>query len=187
MPSTGSVYSKPIKKCFIAPPGYVIFSIDFSSLEDRVLTCLTRDPGKLAIYDKDLDGHCYSSLGYNPDQIYKHIPRSGDLALDAIEYKKQVDAGNKELKELRQASKPITFKLAYLGTPDYERGGAITKEIYDGYHNVLYPNIMKQVNEYILPTVKEQGDIHLGLGFYIKSDKPDKDVRTLNNCLRLKL
>lgn len=67
--------------------------------------------------------------------------------------------------------------------PDADKGGVITQDIYDGYHQRVYPNIMKQVDEYILPTTKKEGKLHLGLGFYIKTDNPKKDVRTLNNSL----
>ncbi len=70
-----------------------------------------------------------------------------------------------------------------LGMPDSHKGGKITQEIYDNYHGTLYPNIMKNVNEYIIPTIKKEGRLHGGLGFYIHSNKPDKDVRTLNNFL----
>jgi hypothetical protein len=67
--------------------------------------------------------------------------------------------------------------------PDSHKSGVITQEMYDNYHNVLYPNIMKNVNEYILPRAKEQGFLHLGLGFRLHTDDPDKQVRTLNNAL----
>ena len=67
--------------------------------------------------------------------------------------------------------------------PDSHKGGVITPEIYENYHTTLYPNIMKTVNEYILPTVKKDKEIHCGLGFKIRSDRPETDVRTLNNAL----
>lgn len=46
----------------------------------------------------------------------------------------------------------------------------------------MFPGITKYREEYVLPTVQEYGEIHLGLGFTIKSDDPEGDIRTLNNA-----
>lgn len=54
--------------------------------------------------------------------------------------------------------------------------------IFDAYHNELYPGITDYRENYVLPTAFEQGRIHLGLGFYLYTDNPDRDIRTLNNA-----
>lgn len=185
-PSTGSIYAKPVKRCFIAPPGYVVWSIDYAALEDRVIASLTRDTNKCEIFLQDLDGHSMGAVSYFPEKISAEMALTGDLSTDAKKFKELVDAGNKTLKALRQDGKAVTFGLSYgcfppkvattLKIPLEE-----AEKIFNNYHKVLYPSITKYREEYVLKTVKETGRIHLGLGFYMKSSSPDKDIRTIAN------
>ena len=105
---------------------------------------------------------------------------TGNSSIDAKLFKKLCST-NKELKAIRQKSKPINFKLNYQGMADADKGGNITQEIYDNYHNVLY----KQVGEFrdeMVTKAKEQGYVHLGLGCRLYSSEPSKDYRTLFNA-----
>ena len=179
-PSTGSIYAKPLKRCLIAPTGYVIASADFGQLEERVLASLSNDESKCAIFEDGLDSHCFNALIYFKDEISEHMKITGNSSIDAKLFKKLCST-NKELKAIRQKSKPINFKLNYQGMADADKGGNITQEIYDNYHNVLY----KQVGEFrdeMLVKAREQGYVHLGLGCRLYSDNPDKDYRTLFNA-----
>jgi hypothetical protein len=105
-----------------------------------------------------------------------------DAEADAVEFKKLVDEGNKELKTLRQNSKAPTFRMAYGGFPDADKGGAVTEEIFHNYHNVLYSGVKDYIENYVIPTTQKNGELHLGLGWYIKSDDARSDSRTLHNA-----
>lgn len=181
LPSSKSIYAKPVKKGFVSSPGKLILTADFNALEDRVLASLTLDEGKCALLeDETLDGHCYNALGYYYDAIKSYL-QEAEFKDMVREFNKLRDSGHKELKSFRDISKPVTFKLAYGGMPDAHKGGSITEELYDSYHNKLYPGVRNYIDSYVIPTATKNGKLHLGLGFYIYTDNPDADQRTLHN------
>ncbi|CAM0077737.1 DNA polymerase [Vibrio phage K482 g1] len=105
IPSTGTPYAKMIKKCFIAPPGFIFVGADFASLEDRISALTTRDPMKLKVYTDGYDGHCLRAYHYFPEQ-YVGIEETPE----------SINATAKTHKSWRQMSKTPTFALTYGGT-----------------------------------------------------------------------
>lgn len=187
MPSTKSRFAKPVKKCFVAPEGKVIMAADYSALEDRVIASLSRDTNKCDIFLKNLDGHSLNALGYFRDRVAEILELTGDTPTDATNFKNLVDSGNNTAEDIRQESKGPTFGLAYGAyPPKIARTLKISLEeaqsIFDNYHNVLYPGITDYRENYVLATAMDQGEIHLGLGFTLKTDDPNKDIRTLANA-----
>lgn len=105
IPSSGTPYAKMIKKCFIAPPGFVFVGADFASLEDRISALTTRDPMKLKVYTDGYDGHCLRAYHYFPTE-YVGIPETPAA----------INATKGTHKKWRQLSKTPTFALTYGGT-----------------------------------------------------------------------
>lgn len=187
LPSTKSIYAKPVKKCFVAPKGYVIYAIDLAALEDRVIASLSRDTAKMAVFTDGLDGHCLNAYGYFPDEVRQHMFVSGDLVTDVKLFRKLQSEGHAELEAIRQKGKPATFGISYGAYPPKVAKTlkiplSEAESIFNNYHNVLYPGITKYREEYVLPTAKANGKLHLGLGCYLKSDNADKDIRSLANA-----
>lgn len=54
--------------------------------------------------------------------------------------------------------------------------------IFNRYHNELYPSVTEFRENYVLPVTMETGKIHCGLGFYLNTDNPKKDIRTTTNA-----
>ena len=189
-PSTGTIYAKPVKKCFRAKDGRIFYVVDLQALEDRVIANLSGDQNKLSIFLDGLDGHCLNSYYYFKDEIEELLPRGKDEDLasyikryyDEVEHK-----GNKALKAIRQKSKPCTFALSYGCFPPKLATTSklpldVCEDIFERYHGELYPDITKMREEYVLPTAKANGKIHLGLGCYLHTSEPKKEIRTLFNA-----
>ena len=182
-PSTRSIYAKPLKRCFKSPDGYVIYTADLKALEDRVIANLSGDQNKLNIFLEGIDGHSLNSCIYYADEIQKIMGVNTNNVKYVKEFYRLVEEEkNKTLDGIRFKSKAPTFKLAYGGFPDADKGGVITQEIFDNYHNVLYPGITKYRENYVLPTTRKNGYIHLGLGCKMYSSDPELNIRTLNNA-----
>jgi DNA polymerase-1 len=162
LPSTGSIYAKPIKRCFSAPVGWLLCSADFASLEDRISALTTKDKAKLKVYEEGYDGHSLRAYYYFKDQITGIDPDSVD----------SVNSIATKYKKLRQDSKAPTFALTYGGcykTLMNNCGFDIktAKAIEDNYHQ-LY----KESDDWVQDKLKQaakNGYITAALGLRVRT------------------
>jgi len=107
IPSNSSL-AKLIKLCFMAPTGWLFCGADFSSLEDKINSLLTKDPNKIKVYTDHYDGHALRAYAYFGDQmpdIQNTVESINSIAVKGHKYY-----------FLRQDSKSPTFALTYQGT-----------------------------------------------------------------------
>jgi len=189
MPSTASIYAKPLKECFIAPKGWVILTADYNALEDRVIANLSGDVNKIAIFEEGLDGHSLAATYYFRDRIEKLVGPvivGMDNKEISKELKKLIAEGNKNIKEIRQDGKPVTFGLSYGAYPQKVSDTIgctleVAQGIFDAYHNEMFPGIT-EFREVITEEAKLEGYTHLGLGCRLYTSDVGKEVRTLFNA-----
>lgn len=91
---------KRIKKGFIAPPGYKIVNADFSSLEPRIFSWVSGDPGLKEVWRHGLD--LYSQIAIDTFGLEGVSARESDAT-----YLKKV------MPEWRQKSKTFTLAVPY--------------------------------------------------------------------------
>lgn len=189
-PSTGSIYAQTVKECFQTPnKDWIFYMVDLASLEDRVIANLSEDKNKCSIFLDDIDGHCLNSYAYYKEEIETILPRLLNETNNEYvkRYYTEVEKGNSKLKAIRQKSKSNTFLLNYGGYPEkLSKDAKIplskAQEIFNNYHNVLYASI-NDMRTNIEILAKQNGRVHYGLGCFINTNNPSKEIRTLfNGC-----
>ena len=182
------VYGKTVKSMFIAPPGRILAAVDYNGLENHINACLTKDETTIKLLSPDPEtGLMWDMHTLHSSYFFKEKwealtgePFVADIHTNN-KYFKLTDE-SKEAKQLRNDSKPCTFKLAYMGFPDDHKGGIITPAIYDRYHNELYPGVAKFRDDYVIPTSQEQKYLHLNWGLRVYSSNPKADLLSMNNA-----
>ncbi len=158
----GSTYAKLIKECFQAPLGWLMCGADFNSLEDMISALTTRDPNKLAVYERGFDGHSLRAAYYFREQC-PEIDLNDSVSVNTIK---------KKYPQLRQDSKAPTFLLTYGGTHhgmmsnlgwDKEKSQAIEK----GYHD-LYQVSDQYIQDRLHQAAKD-GYVEVAFGLRVRT------------------
>lgn len=175
------------KKVVVAPKGFIIATSDYNGLENNISANLTKDPTQIKVLVDHYDMHMLHASYYFREEVEAI---TGKPFIDTYETNQELDAlrkVNKDLNKLRSAGKRVTFGISYGAYPpkiskSLKQPLEVGQALFDRFHNELYPTVKDYREEYILPTATENGKVHMGLGIFLKSQNPDKDIRTLSNA-----
>lgn len=163
LPSSGAVYAKATKECFVAiDDNWLFVGIDFNSLEDRISALTTKDSNKLKVYLDGYDGHCLRAYYYFKDQM-------PDIDPDNVE---SINSIAQKYPKLRQRSKEPTFLLTYGGSyiglmENCGFSEEEAKQIEANYHQ-LYKESDEWIQEHIKQACKD-GYITTGFGLKLRT------------------
>jgi len=182
------VYGKLVKQMFIAPKGRILAAVDYNGLENHINACLTKDETTIKLLSPDPETGLMWDMHTLHSTIFfkeKWEALTGKTFENTIHYNNmcyELTNTNKEASQLRTDSKACTFKLAYGGYPDSDKGGVITQEIFDRYHEELYPGVNAFKNEYVIPQAMNEKFIHLNWGLKLQADDPRSSLLPINNA-----
>lgn len=94
-----SRWAKKLRRAYIAPPGMLVLSLDYSQGELKIAACLAEEPTMLEVYSKGIDLHAVTAANV------------AGLTLEQLEWMKAHDP--EKYSELRQLGKPVNFGFIY--------------------------------------------------------------------------
>ena len=159
---SNSTFGKLIKTCFSAPKGWIFAGADFNSLEDYISALTTRDPNKLAVYERGFDGHCLRAAYYFKDEL-PHIDVTDPHSVNSIK---------KTHPELRQESKTPTFALTYAGTYHTLKANLGWSEQKAKAVEASYHELYKVSDEYVakrLEQAAKDGYVEVAFGLRVRT------------------
>ena len=182
------VYGKTVKSMFVAPPGRILAAVDYNGLENHINACLTKDETTIKLLSPDpetglmWDMHTLHSTIFFKEEWQELTGKPFENTIQYNQMCYKLTDSDPKASALRSKSKPITFKLAYLGFPDDGKGGTITVGIHTRYHQELYPGVAAFTADYVIPTTNEHKSLHLNWGLRLLTDDPKGDLLSLNNA-----
>lgn len=177
---SNSDYAKPVKQCFNAPKGWLLCGADFSSLEDRINTLLTKDRNKLKVYTDGFDGHALRAAYYFRETL-DYIDISDPQSVNQLADKKHRHY------YLRQDSKAPTFALTYAGTwttlvKNCGFSEVMAKQIEANYHELYRESDLWTQEK--LDLCCKQGYIDVAFGLRIRTPLLAKSILGNSKTIR---